>query len=251
MAHFDDIEGHVRSSIMSQLDVANDSYLHGLITEINQLRSRPALGRFDTRQPPIPNHVDSKKILKRIALTREAAQRLHKLARLAEHAADHLEMLASTPAATPAIDTGTKVFIGHGRALLWLKLKDFVQDRLSLEWDEFNRVPVAGLTNVSRLAEMLDTAAFALLVMTAEDQIEGGSVRARENVVHEAGLFQGRLGFNRAIVLYEEGCGQFSNIHGLGHIRFPAGRIEASFEEVRLVLEREGLVVPQKERPTR
>jgi hypothetical protein len=61
-------------------------------------------------------------------------------------------------------------------------------------------------------------------------------------VTHEAGLFQGRLGFMRAIVVLEEGCTPFSNIEGLGQIRFPRGRISAAFEEVRLVLEREGLL---------
>jgi predicted nucleotide-binding protein len=64
------------------------------------------------------------------------------------------------------------------------------------------------------------------------------------NVVHEAGLFQGRLGFSRAIVMLEEGCEQFSNIEGLGQIRFPQGNISAVFEEVRRVLEREGLIEP-------
>jgi predicted nucleotide-binding protein len=44
------------------------------------------------------------------------------------------------------------------------------------------------------------------------------------NVVHEAGLFQGRLGFERAIILLEEGCKSFSNIEGLGQIRFPKGQ---------------------------
>lgn len=125
-----------------------------------------------------------------------------------------------------------------------MKLKNFVQDRLGLLWDEFNRVPVAGVTNVARLGEMLDEAAIAFLIMTAEDEQADGTIRARENVVHEAGLFQGRLGFMRAIVLLEEGCEEFSNIHGLGQIRFPAGRIEAAFEEVRQVLEREGLLGP-------
>jgi predicted nucleotide-binding protein len=62
------------------------------------------------------------------------------------------------------------------------------------------------------------------------------------NVVHEAGLFQGRLGFTKAIVVLEEGCEEFSNIHGLGQIRFPKGRISAVFEEVRAVMEREGLI---------
>ena len=64
------------------------------------------------------------------------------------------------------------------------------------------------------------------------------------NAVHEAGLFQGRLGFMRAIVLLEEGCEQFSNIEGLGQIRFPCGNISAAFEEIRRVLEREGLIDP-------
>jgi predicted nucleotide-binding protein len=61
-------------------------------------------------------------------------------------------------------------------------------------------------------------------------------------VVHEAGLFQGKLGFTRAIVLLEEGCEEFSNIAGLGHIHFPSGNIGAAFEQVRLVMEREGLI---------
>lgn len=62
------------------------------------------------------------------------------------------------------------------------------------------------------------------------------------NVVHEAGLFQGRLGFTKAIVLLEEGCEEFSNIQGLGQIRFPKGNIAPAFEEIRRVLEREGLI---------
>ena len=56
------------------------------------------------------------------------------------------------------------------------------------------------------------------------------------NVVHEAGLFQGRLGFSRAIILLEESCEEFSNIHGLGQIRFPKGNIKAVFEDVRQLL---------------
>lgn len=117
-----------------------------------------------------------------------------------------------------------------------------MQDRLSLPWDEFNRIPVAGFTNIARLAEMLDAAAIALLVMTAEDEMADGEMQARMNVIHEAGLFQGRLGFSKAILLVEEGCAEFSNVQGLGQIRFPKGKIAASFEEIRRVVEREGLL---------
>jgi predicted nucleotide-binding protein len=67
-------------------------------------------------------------------------------------------------------------------------------------------------------------------------------MQARMNVVHEVGLFQGRLGFTRVIVMLEEGCEAFSNIEGLGQIRYPKGNIRAAFHDVQLVLEREGLV---------
>jgi predicted nucleotide-binding protein len=131
---------------------------------------------------------------------------------------------------------GTNVFIGHGRSLLWRELKDFIEDQLHLPVDEFNSVPVAGIATSARLGELLDATAFAFLIMTAEDEQLDGKIRARENVVHEVGLFQGRLGFPRAIVLLEEGCDEFSNIHGLGQIRFPKGNISAKFEDIRAVL---------------
>jgi predicted nucleotide-binding protein len=162
------------------------------------------------------------------------------LAKIAKRAASHIERVERN--ARKAERVGTNVFIGHGRSLLWKDLKDFIQDRLRLPWDEFNRVPVAGITNIARLSEMLDAAAIAFLVMTAEDELVDGKMQARMNVVHEAGLFQGRLGFTRAIILLEEGCDEFTNIQGLGQIRFPKENIKAAFEEVRQVLEREGIV---------
>jgi predicted nucleotide-binding protein len=140
---------------------------------------------------------------------------------------------------------GTNVFIGHGRSSVWRDLKDFVKERLRLPHDEFNRVPVAGITNIARLSEMLDSAACAFIIMTAEDELADGKIQARMNVIHEVGLFQGRLGFTKAIVLLEEGCEEFSNIQGLGQIRFPKGNISAKFEDIRQVLEREGVIEAQ------
>lgn len=134
------------------------------------------------------------------------------------------------------------MFIGHGHSQTWWELKNFLESRLGLLVDEFNRVPPAGIPTSGRLSAMLDTAAIAFLVMTGEDEQADGELRARENVVHEAGLFQGRLGFERAIVLLEAGCEKFSNIDGLGHIPFPKGNIGAALEEVRQFLEREGVL---------
>ena len=137
---------------------------------------------------------------------------------------------------------GTKIFIGHGNSPLWKELKDFLFERLHLDWDEFNREAVAGLSTKERLQAMLDHAKFAFLVLTAEDEHPSGALHARENVIHELGLFQGRLGFERAIVLLEQDCVEYSNIHGLTQIRFPKADIKAVFEDIRRVLERENII---------
>ena len=157
----------------------------------------------------------------------------------ARHVEFHLSHRSVGSAASPV---GTSVFIGHGRSTAWRELKEFLEERLGLEVDEFNRVPTAGMATTDRLQAMMETSGLAFLVMTAEDEQPDGEFRARENVVHEVGLFQGHLGFKRAIVLLEEGCEEFSNITGLGQIRFPKGNIKAASEDIREVLEREGLL---------
>lgn len=135
------------------------------------------------------------------------------------------------------------IFVGHGRSSVWRDLKDLLQDRLGLICDEFNREPTAGITTIERLEMMLLAADFAFMVMTGEDGHLDGSVHARENVIHEIGLFQGKLGFKKAIILLEEGCSEFSNIHGLTQIRFPKGDILSKSEEIRRTLEREGILI--------
>jgi predicted nucleotide-binding protein len=135
-----------------------------------------------------------------------------------------------------------RIFIGHGRSNEWKKLQRFIKSTLKLKPDEFNRKPVAGRTAKGRLQEMLADACFAFLVMTADDEHADRSKHARENVIHEIGLFQGHLGFKRAIVLLEEGCKEFSNIIGITQIRFPSNNIEMAFKKVRAVLKREGII---------
>ncbi len=135
-----------------------------------------------------------------------------------------------------------RIFIGHGRSEQWRVLKDFVRDTLQFDYEEFNRVSAAGINTQERLGDMLNSCNFAFLILTAEDVHSDDTIHARENVVHECGLFQGRLGWRRAIVLLEEGCNEFSNVVGLGQIRFPRGNIGACFEQIRQVLHRESLI---------
>ncbi len=109
----------------------------------------------------------------------------------AREAAQHITRFAAPSKKARVSSSGTSVFLGHGRSAAWRELRDFLKERLGLTVDEFNSTSAAGKPTAIRLGEMLDSAAFAFLVMTAEDEQPDGTLRARENVVHEAGLFQG------------------------------------------------------------
>jgi hypothetical protein len=250
---FSDATAEIQSILLIENAGGSDTFLAQLMKDLRAVRvlttadivdrwspkgqvmTRDATALGQGRQTP-PHLL----ILAEVAAIRHAFGICDKASEIARKAASHLERRARRNSQEARV--GTNVFIGHGRSGAWREVKDFVQDRLGLPWDEFNRVPVAGVTNQARLSEMLDAAAIALVIMTAEDETAEGQMHARMNVIHEVGLFQGRLGFTRAIVLVEERCEEFSNIQGLGQIRFPAGTISACFEEVRRVLERESVI---------
>jgi hypothetical protein len=153
-----------------------------------------------------------------------------------------LESVTSSAERAVSASGGNRIFVGHGRSPVWLELRHFLENRLSLKCEEFNSESTAGVGTTERLTEMLAKSGFAFLIMTGEDEHADAKLHARENVVHEVGLFQGRLGMKRAIILKEEGCQVFSNIHGLTYIGFPKGNIKGAFEEIRMVLEREHII---------
>ena len=184
-----------------------------------------------------PPHIQVRARARAIFSTAEAIRELDELGRQIEfHISRQMRYREE------ARSEGNRVFLGHGRSSAWRELKDFIEERLGLPVDEFNRVPTAGVSTPNRLTEMMDSSGIAFLVMTGEDEQATGELRPRENVVHEAGLFQGRLGFLRAIVLLEDGCEKFSNNAGLTHINFPKGNIRAAFQDIRETLEREGFL---------
>ncbi len=132
---------------------------------------------------------------------------------------------------------GNKVFIGHGgKSNEWLKLEKFLTGDCNLEVAEFDNEPAAGKSIKERLIELVEASQFAILILTKEDEQIDGSFRARQNVIHEVGLFQGALGFDNAIVLIEEGCETFSNHGGIIRINFQKDKINAVFHEISRIL---------------
>jgi predicted nucleotide-binding protein len=134
------------------------------------------------------------------------------------------------------------VFIGHGRSKLWSRLQIFIADELHLTTVSYESESRVGLSIVPILQKMLGQATFAVLILTGEDETAEGSRRARQNVIHEAGLFQGHLSFERVVLLLQNGLEEFSNVAGLQYIGFQGDSIEQTFYELQRALKREGLL---------
>jgi predicted nucleotide-binding protein len=134
---------------------------------------------------------------------------------------------------------GVCVFIGHGRSKLWSRVNTYLRDELNIATVYYEKEPRTGESIVPILEKMLDQSTFAVLVLTAEDETAGGTVRARQNVIHEAGLFQGRLGFKRAVLLVQKGIEEFTNVDGLQYLPFADSEIEQTFYELQRTLKRE------------
>jgi hypothetical protein len=148
-------------------------------------------------------------------------------------------MESSAPTQRPCI------FIGHGgKSTAWRVLALRLQG-LGYRVEEFSSSTRAGRSVTDVLQSMLDVAQMAFLIHTPEDEFEPGNFRARENVIHETGMFQGRLGFTKAIIVRESGAESFSNIDGLQEIRF-SNEIESVMGQIIDVLRREFGALPAR-----
>ena len=137
---------------------------------------------------------------------------------------------------------GGKIFIGHGRSRLWARVQLFLQEDFKLETLTFESESHTSESIVNILEGFLEESSFAILIMTAEDETAEGKIRARQNVIHEAGLFQGRLGFDKVVILKQSESEDFSNIAGLQYIPFSGDNIEQCFYELQRKLKKSGMI---------
>jgi predicted nucleotide-binding protein len=135
-----------------------------------------------------------------------------------------------------------KVFLGHGNNKLWARVHMYLKDELHLDVEAWESNPRTGFHSVDVLKTVLDSCGFAVIVATGEDATAEGGLRARQNVVHEIGLFQGRLGFEKVALLQQRSVEGFSNLAGLQVIPFSDSRVEETFYELRRMLERETVI---------
>lgn len=130
----------------------------------------------------------------------------------------------STPTLRPS-----RVFISHGRSEDWRVVQAHIERDLGIPTLELAQEPNRGRTVLQKLAEESDRCSYAVVVMTGDDEIPGDAPRARQNVMHEIGFFQGKFGLPSVCLLYEEGTDIPSNIHGLVYVPFPRVLVSAAF----------------------
>ncbi|MGF7239335.1 MAG: PfkB family carbohydrate kinase [Frankia sp.] len=135
------------------------------------------------------------------------------------------------------------IFIAHGGDPQWLAVKDYLEQEFAAPIYSFES-GVWGSSQISSvLNEYLSVCSLAICVLTVEDLIERGRGFARQNVVHELGLFQGRYGQDRVIILVEEGCQFLPDIGSTPPLNFARKAIKQTFWSVKEELLRKGIRV--------
>lgn len=132
-----------------------------------------------------------------------------------------------------------KIFISYGHnELVALKVRDFIVNRLKKEPVILSEQPKEGLTIIEALEKYAEGCEFAVIILTEDDVTVDGELRGRQNVIHELGYFQGKLGRKKVILLKQKNVTLPSNISGLFYIEFDKD-IQTVFEDLRKVLEKQ------------
>lgn len=141
------------------------------------------------------------------------------------------ELRANSELAPPsaAASAPRRVFISHGRAPDWREVQVYIEKDIGLPTLELAQEANQGRTILAKLWESSLHCDSTVIVMTGDDLDAAGQARARENVIHEIGFFQGKYGLDRVCLLHEEGVSIPSNIHGLVYTPFPKAMVSASF----------------------
>lgn len=129
-----------------------------------------------------------------------------------------------------------RVFISHGTNPCWQELQNFLEVKLARPTIELAQRRNQGKTVIGKLAEAANCCSHAIVVMTGDDMTADGAARVRENVMHELGYFQGRLGHDRVILLREKGVSMPSNLGGIVYLPFSRDHIASVFDALKAEL---------------
>jgi predicted nucleotide-binding protein len=160
---------------------------------------------------------NQRRIIAAYTLRLSALERISDLLELYEEPADAIKLGRSHPASKAS----TAVFIVHGHANgPKYEVARYLETATSAQPVILHEQAKRGQVIIETLESFAATAAFAIVLLTADDQgcavgandVQG---RARQNVVFELGFFIGALGRSRVAVLYEDGVELPSDMNGI------------------------------------
>lgn len=134
------------------------------------------------------------------------------------------------------------VFLVHQESVYRDIVRRFVEGECGLPVYELGSSDIANRDFTACLREAIPQCSFAICLLGKTESMADGRARADQNVVYQAGFFQGRYGFGRVALLAEVGCDPFSNIAGIVRLDFPAPQVYSTFIDLRRMLGREGLI---------
>ena len=109
-----------------------------------------------------------------------------------------------------------RVFIVHGHAESVINDVARTIEKLGLESVILREQPSSGKTIIEKFESCAKDARFAVVLLTADDKIEGeDGFRARQNVVFEMGYFMGALGRSHVMCLLQENVEKPGDIDGV------------------------------------
>ena len=121
------------------------------------------------------------------------------------------------------------VFITHGHSPDWREVQAFLERDFRIPTKELAQEPSSGMTIIEKLLAVSEQCDSAVIVMTAEDETIHGDLRARENVMHEIGFFQGKYGRGKVVLLHEDSTSIPTNLSGVVYVPFAKGNVSATF----------------------
>lgn len=136
-----------------------------------------------------------------------------------------------------------KIFIGHGHNMLWARLALYLLEELNIKSEYYESECRTGIS----IDETIDCFSkdsdikFAILTLMKEDVTIDGHERARQNVIHELGIFRDKLGSKKVAIILEKGLEKPSNIDGIEYIEY-SGDVCSVLFKLEKMLKREKLI---------
>lgn len=156
-------------------------------------------------------------------------------------------------AVVPALPSGKKVFVVHGRDGEAKETVARFLEKLDLDPIILHEQPNSGRTIIEKFETYSGDTAFSVVLLTPDDlgatkgKEQSLQPRARQNVILELGYFLGRLGRGRVCALYKGGVELPSDIQGVLYVAMDdAGawktQLAQELVEAKLPINLEGLV---------